>query len=158
MSLKGDPINCRFGSGGEADPPDPEETAEETAKDKPSNLPFWIKCDIDGQGKKWRLAFWTDAVGEGEAAFDICFPIEDFQDAGEPYLDRPIRYIADPNDHPAGPSTSLCGRVYVKPGECAFLDAGIAEIEKLEKKLAASGGLPSSIQEALNSGDGSYRP
>lgn len=41
--------------------------------------------------------------------------------------------------------------------ERALLDA-IREIERLEKQLAEKRALPQSIQEALNSGDGSYRP
>lgn len=43
-----------------------------------SKVPFWIRMDIDGKGKRWLLAFLRRADGGGR---EIVFPMEDFEDA-----------------------------------------------------------------------------
>ena len=59
---------------------------------------YWIKCDIDGCGKKWRLAIERDG--------NIYFPMEDFaplEDAGievyaSEFPDHKIRAFDVPED------------------------------------------------------------
>ena len=46
-------------------------------KDIPNAQQFWVFCDIDGQGEKWRLAIARDQ-SDGEAG--IYFPHDDFDD------------------------------------------------------------------------------
>jgi hypothetical protein len=56
-----------------------------------SNVPFWIKLDIDGKGKRWLLAF----LRRGDDGREIVFPMEDFEDTWDAerfakYAQRPI--------------------------------------------------------------------
>ena len=53
---------------------------------------FWIWCDIDGQGKKWRLA-----VERGD---NLYFPVEDFEEAQEVFADYPSLEIEEPLEAP----------------------------------------------------------
>lgn len=50
---------------------------------------FWIKCDIDGQGQKWRFAY-----NRGEKLY---FVEEDFEDSAEGYQNYPRISIENPN-------------------------------------------------------------
>jgi len=45
---------------------------------------FWIKCDIDGRGEKWRIAIesWED-IGEEEIMDTYLFPMDEYEDCRE---------------------------------------------------------------------------
>jgi len=45
-----------------------------------NRVPFWIRIDIDGGGKRWLLAYLT---GHGDDRM-INFPMEEFEDYWEP--------------------------------------------------------------------------
>ena len=50
--------------------------------------PFWIECDIDGAGRRWRLAY--------RRSGEIVFPMEGFADAAEADESYPKHTIAPP--------------------------------------------------------------
>lgn len=65
-----------------------------------NNVGWWIWCDIDGRGKKWRLAIprmIEDYAGQVDGLY---FPVEDHEDYDENYVDEPRRLIARPTDEP----------------------------------------------------------
>ena len=49
---------------------------------------FWIECDIDGAGPRWRLAHWRGG--------EIAFPTEGFSDAAEGYAACPRQPVVPP--------------------------------------------------------------
>ena len=52
---------------------------------------YWIKCDIDGHGERWRIAVESqDRYGEGEDEIreTYFFPIDDFEDSRECFEDH----------------------------------------------------------------------
>ena len=53
----------------------------------------FIWCDIDGRGKKWRLAV-SREMDDGEDG--LYFPIEDFEDLAEGYADYPVKPVIAP--------------------------------------------------------------
>lgn len=63
---------------------------------KPRKSQFWLWCDIDGHGKRWRLAIELDDE-------QIAFPQDNFDDYVEHYLKYPAREIVipmEPEDMP----------------------------------------------------------
>ena len=53
----------------------------------------FVWCDIDGRGKKWRLAV-SREMDDGEDG--LYFPIEDFEDLAEGYADYPVKPVIAP--------------------------------------------------------------
>ena len=62
----------------------------------------FIWCDIDGSGKRWRLAVPRE-MDDGEDG--VYFPLEDFEDIAEGYEDYPIQLIELPK--PLSPPKNL---------------------------------------------------
>ena len=58
------------------------------------NIGWWIYCDLDGNGDKWRLA-----IPRGGHDM-IYFPVEDFEDLADNYADDPRRVVRRPTDLP----------------------------------------------------------
>ena len=53
----------------------------------------FVWCDIDGRGKKWRLAV-PRRMDDGEDG--LYFPVEDFEDLAEGYADDPVQHVIVP--------------------------------------------------------------
>src|SRR4249920_3215725 len=70
-----------------------ENQAEEMEEAEMSSGAAFIWCDIDGHGKKWRLAV-PRVDDEGEDS--LYFPIEDFEDIAEGYQDYPVVPVIAP--------------------------------------------------------------
>ena len=70
------------------------------------NIGWWIYCDLDGKGDKWRLAIprvmLGKAVRHADAPEDdmLYFPVEDFEDLADNYADDPRRVVRRPTDLP----------------------------------------------------------
>jgi len=60
--------------------------------------PFWIECDIDGAGRRWRLAY--------RRSGEIVFPMEGFADAADAYDAYPRHTIAPPGSANGGEATA----------------------------------------------------
>ena len=58
-----------------------------------SSNAYFVWCDIDGRGKKWRLAV-SREMDDGEDG--LYFPIEDFEDLAEGYADYPVKPVIAP--------------------------------------------------------------
>ena len=79
-------------------PPDEYDEMPEEDEDMSSDARF-IWCDIDGRGKKWRLAV-SREMDDGEDG--LYFPIEDFEDLAEGYADYPVKPVIAPEPLIAG--------------------------------------------------------
>ena len=64
------------------------------------NIGWWIYCDIDGRGKKWRLAVRRTIEDYAKMVDGLYFPVEDFEDYDENYVDEPRRIVTRPTDAP----------------------------------------------------------
>ena len=58
-----------------------------------SSNAYFVWCDIDGRGKKWRLAV-SREMDDGEDG--LYFPIEDFEDWAASYANRPMEPVIAP--------------------------------------------------------------
>jgi hypothetical protein len=58
-----------------------------------SSNAYFVWCDIDGRGKKWRLAV-SREMDDGEDG--LYFPIEDFEDWAAGYANRPMEPVIAP--------------------------------------------------------------
>ncbi len=57
---------------------------------------MWIKCDIDGCGKKWRLAV-VRKLDFSEEGPMVYFPIEDYEDYPDGYENDEIVWVESPS-------------------------------------------------------------